>query len=389
MGMAQRVRHGRGGLRFISGLGAVLAAWAVGTFAADASACSGTSAGDDFHVAAEVPQNGQLRGTYSCQSGFTCSFPQTLEVLDSSGQPVAGELTVSEHSSRTSALYTFRPTQPWTLGETYSVTDLATAPLAQPASTFTVVAAVTLDAGRISADLELGEARATLDEVCCDTRYAIDSCGAPNCVVLEQQIEIGLIMHVALPTEHLGQWLSRLHAVDIGSESTRSAVTEAISPWGYPSLGIIERRYMYCVQVELLNLVDGTTVLREPQCVEHGTLADLGRETTDPLTVAQGISLCETPPPGFEGPWCEGMAERCESDRPDDACVRQGEHCGEASDEADASADDAVVDGPACSLAPGAQSSHTVQWGLVSLAGMLLARGWRRTGRAAQQRRRE
>src|SRR5262245_53050803 len=142
--MARRILSTTTASRLISGVVAALAVASVGAFAPEARACSGAAAGNNFGVQAEIPENGQLIGSYACQWGTTCSVPQTLEVFDSAGQPVAGELTILGHPDRTGALYTFRPAQPWTLGETYSVTDFATAPLSPSASTFTVVPAVTL-----------------------------------------------------------------------------------------------------------------------------------------------------------------------------------------------------------------------------------------------------
>lgn len=152
-----------------------------------------------------------MLGTYWCQVGTTCSFPQTLEVLDSSGQPVPGELTVSASGDHTNATYAFRPTQPWALGETYTVTDLATAPLAPEASTFTVVPAVTPDAGRISADPELFKTQTVVDGVCCESASGRrDSCRTSYCVALEHQLGLRVVMQVALPADQRRQWLTTL-----------------------------------------------------------------------------------------------------------------------------------------------------------------------------------
>lgn len=162
-------RHSRIGRHIVSGVAAAALATGVAGSARDAWACSGTSAGDDFAVPAEVPQNAKLLGTYTCQYRRTCSgFPQTFEVLNAAGQPVPGNLTISAHPDGSEALYIFEPAEPWTLGETYTVTDLATAPLAPRASTFSVVQPVVLDAGRIASQLGVVGTLTSVSKVCCD-----------------------------------------------------------------------------------------------------------------------------------------------------------------------------------------------------------------------------
>ncbi len=261
----------------VAGAAVALTAASVGMFAPEARARSGLAAGNNFGVVAEVPANGQLIGDYACQWRTTCGFPPAMDVFDSSGQAVAGELTISAAPDRTSAIYTFRPAQPWTLGAVYTVTDLATAPGGPSASAFTVMPAVTPEAGRIATDLVLAEKRSTLREVCCDESR--DSCGDPYCVALESEIALDILMHVTPPADSRRQWLSRPHAVDMGAERTTTAVAEVVSPWGYPSLRIIEQRSSYCVQIELSSLEPEDFVQRSDDDVEPGGGCSLPRSS--------------------------------------------------------------------------------------------------------------
>lgn len=354
--------HSRIERHIVSGVAAAALATGVAVSPRDAWACSGTSAGNDFAVPEEVPQNAKLLGTYTCQFRTTCSFPQTLEVLNAAGQPVPGNLTISVHPKGSGALYIFEPAEPWTLGETYTVTDLATAPLAPRASTFSVVQAVVLDAGRVASQLGVAGTLTSVSEVCCDELP--DSCGFPYCVALESEVELGLHMYVQVPTEHRLQWLSRLHVAD-GEEG---AVADAVSPWGYPMLSIIEQRSTYCARVELLSLVDGTTVLKEEQCVEGSTAPTMGRVTNDLMASALDIAQCKYPRPEFREAWCAGTAARCAAGWPEDACASHDEHC-------------SAADAAGCTLLQDARSTHVIHWSLLTLAAAMIAAGWRRAQR--------
>ena len=366
--MAHGLGSAGGASRFISGLGAALVAAGVAAYAPDVGACSGTAAGRDFSVPRELPQNAQLRGLFACQGGRPCSFPEQLNVVDSAGQLVAGELTISEEANRTSAHYLFRPAASWVLGETYSVIDMPSAPIAPRQHAFTVVAAVTLDAGRISAAPALYEVSTTLREACCEELR--DSCRSPYCVALESQVELGVNMSVKVPEEHFGQWLSRLQAVESEWENTQSAVREAVSPWGYPYLEIVEQRPYYCVKLELLSLVDGTVVSREPQCVERDASLRFGRVTEDLLLSAQGISQCDYPREGIEEAWCAGVAARCEAEPADEeACAGLEQFCSDSGGSVQPAVEGS--DSGGCELARGRRSAHIGGVGLLALAAVL------------------
>jgi hypothetical protein len=157
-------------------------------------------------------------------------------------------------------------------------------------------------------------------------------------------------------------------------------VADPVSAWGEPRLRIVEQRTYYCAQLELQNLVDGTTLMREPQCVDHGSIPDLGQTENNLLPAAQGISQCSYPRPATEQAWCVGTAERCESGGFDGACERYDQYCnveivGNTAVAAGTDAEDVT-----CTLGAPGQRPATRRWAPLSLALLVaMARSRRRS----------